>query len=101
MLVNPSEVFSVFAVVGAVAGVAVTRHAHRRPASPWWDQRVGNSILRRSDLPVGGAAAVLAAAVIAATGHHRVALAVFAVGVGAAVGAVATGFAEPLPRSSR
>jgi len=94
---KPGSVFSAFAVIGVGAGVAVTRHAHRQPASPWWDQRVGTSVLRRSDLPVGGVVALLAAAALRATGRHGVALAVSALGVGAATGALATGFAEPLP----
>jgi|SRR5580698_873190 hypothetical protein len=98
MPMKPASVFSAFAVIGVGAGVAVTRHAHRKPASPWWDQRVGTSALRRSDLPVGGVVALLAAAALRATGRHRVALAVSALGVGAATGALATGFAEPLPR---
>jgi len=89
---------SAFAVIGMCAGIAVTRHAHRKPASPWWDQRAGNSRLRRSDLPVGGIAALLAAAAVRATGQHRIALAMTAIGLGAAAGALATGFAEPLPR---
>jgi hypothetical protein len=88
----------VFAALGLGAGVAVTRHAHRIPASPWWDQRVGQSKLRRSDLPAGGAVALLTAAVLHATGQRRAALAVAALGIGAAAGALGTGFAEPLPQ---
>jgi len=65
-----------FIVVGLSAGVAVTRHAHRDPASPWWDQPAGRSGLRRSDLPVGGAAALVVAAVLRGTGRCRAALAV-------------------------
>jgi hypothetical protein len=42
--------------------------------------------------------ALLAAAALRAAGRHRVALAVSALGVGAATGALATGFVEPLPR---
>jgi hypothetical protein len=74
--------------IGIGAGVAVTRHAHRRPASPWWDQRAGNSRLRRSDLPAGGTAALLAAAALRAAGQHSVALAMAAPGIGAAAGAL-------------
>jgi len=85
------------AAIGMGAGVAVTRHAHRAPASPWWDQRAGRSRLRRSDLPAGGTAALLVAAVLRGTGQRRAALAVAALGIGAAVGALATGFSEPLP----
>jgi len=86
-----------FVVLGLSAGVAVTRHAHRDPASVWWDQRAGRSRLRRSDLPAGGAAALLVAAVLRGTGRRRAALAVSALGIGAAAGAVGTGLAEPLP----
>jgi hypothetical protein len=87
------------AALGLGAGVAVTRHAHRVPASPWWDERVGRSKLRRSDLPAGGAAALLAAVVLRATGQRRAAWAVAALGAGAAAGALGTGFAEPLPQA--
>jgi len=98
--VKSGSVFSAFAVVGAAAGVAVTLHAHRKPVSAWWDQRVGDSGLRRSDLPVGGAAALLAAAALRAAGRPRAASTFVALGVGAAAGAVGTGLAEPLPRKS-
>jgi hypothetical protein len=47
------------AALGLAAGVAVTRHAHEAPSSPWWDGRVGTTPLRRSDLPLGGVAALL------------------------------------------
>jgi|SRR5450756_776938 len=93
---NPGSVTALIAI-GAGAGVAVTRHAHRAPASPWWDQRAGRSRLRRSDLPVGGTAALLVAAVLTGTGQHGAAQAAAALGIGAAVGALGTGLAEPLP----
>jgi hypothetical protein len=86
-----------FIVLGLSAGVAVTHHAHRVPASPWWDRPAGRSRLRRSDLPVGGGAALLVAAVLRGTGQRRAALAVTALGIGAAAGAIGTGLAEPLP----
>jgi hypothetical protein len=86
-----------FIVLGLSAGVAVTRHAHRAPLSPWWDQPAAGSRLRRSDLPVGGGAALLAAAVLRAAGRRRAALIVSALGIGAAAGAVGTGLADPLP----
>jgi len=86
-----------FIAVGVGAGVAVTRHAHRAPASPWWDRRAGHSRLRRSDLPAGGTAALLAAAVLRGTGQRRAAQAAAALGIGAAAGALATGFLDPLP----
>jgi hypothetical protein len=88
------------AALGLGAGVAVTRHAHRVPASPWWDERVGRSKLRRSDLPVGGAAALLTAVVLGTAGQRRAAWAIAALGIGAAAGALGTGFAEPLPPPS-
>lgn len=84
-------------VGGLGAGVVVTRRAHRVPVSPWWDQRVGHSRFRRSDLPAGGSAALIVAAVLAGAGQRSAAVAVAAVGVGAAVGAVVTGVSEPLP----
>jgi hypothetical protein len=89
------------AALGLGAGVAVTRHAHRVPASPWWDQRVGWTRLRRSDLPAGGTAALLTAAVLHGVGRRQTAMVVAALGIGAAVGTLATGFAEPLPPSPR
>jgi sphingomyelin phosphodiesterase 2 len=92
-------IVSAFAAIGMGAGVAVTRHAHRSPLSPWWDQRVGNTRLRRSDLPMGGVAALLTAAALRAAGQHTVARATTALGIGAAAGALTTGFADPLPPS--
>src|ERR1022692_418708 len=86
-----------FLAIGLGAGIAVTLRAHRAPVSPWWDQRVGRSRMRRSDLPVGGTAALLAAAVLRGTGRPGAALAVAALGTGAAVGAVGTGWTEPVP----
>src|ERR1019366_4533668 len=67
-----------FIVLGLSAGVAVTHHAHRVPASPWWDRPAGRSRLRRSDLPVGDGAALLVAAVLRGTGQRRAALALAA-----------------------
>jgi hypothetical protein len=96
---KPGSVTALIAI-GVGAGVAVTRHAHRVPASPWWDQRVGHSRLRRSDLPAGGTAALLLAAVLRGTGQRRSAQAATALGIGAAAGALATGLFEPLPPSS-
>jgi hypothetical protein len=93
-------ILTAFTAIGAAAGVAVTRHAHRAPASPWWDQRAGRSRLRRSDLPAGGTAALLVAAILRGTGQRRAAQAATALGIGAAAGALATGFLEPLPPPS-
>lgn len=85
------------AVVGLAAGVAVTRHSHRSPSSPGWAQRVGGTRFRRSDVPVGGILALLVALALQAAGRRRAAAAVAALGAGAAVGAVGTGLADPLP----
>jgi hypothetical protein len=86
-----------FIALGLGAGIAVTRRAHRAPSSPGWDRRVGRSRLRRSDLPLGGTAALVVAGVLRGAGWPRAAQAVTAVGLGAAAGAVGTGLAEPLP----
>lgn len=87
----------VAAAVGLAAGIAVTRRAHRDPISPWWDVRVGRTGLRRSDLPVGGTLAGLAAALLRRAARPRAAAIVVGLGVGAAAGAVGTGLADPLP----
>jgi hypothetical protein len=88
--------FTALVGAGLGAGVAVALRAHRAPVSPWWDQRVGCSRLRRSDLPVGGTAALLAAVAMHRAGRGPAALAATAVGIGAAAGALGTGLAEPL-----
>jgi hypothetical protein len=87
------------AAVGLGAGVAVTQHAHRDPIAPWWNERVGASNLRRSDLPVGGTVLALVALRLRVGGHRRSARVVAGIAVGAAVGAVGTGLADPLPSS--
>jgi hypothetical protein len=84
-------------LVGLAAGVIVTRQAHRKPSSPGWALRVGNTRLRRCDLPLGGSLALLAALVLAVAGHPGLAIVVAALGIGAAVGAVGTGLTDPLP----
>jgi hypothetical protein len=83
--------------IGLAAGVAVTRHAHERALSPWWDQRVGSTPLRRSDLPLGGVAALLVARALHRRGHRGAARTVAGLGLGAALGALGTGLADPLP----
>jgi hypothetical protein len=87
---------SLFAL-GLGGGVVVTLHAHRHPSAPWWDARVAQSRLRRSDLPVVGTAALTAAVVIRASGHRGAALALTGLGLGASLAATGTGFLEPLP----
>jgi hypothetical protein len=85
------------AAVGLGAAVAVTRQAHRDPISPWWDQRVASTNLRRSDLPVGGTILALIALRLRAGEHRRLGRIVAGLALGAAVGAVGTGLADPLP----
>ncbi|MEA2932907.1 MAG: hypothetical protein QOI56_1692 [Actinomycetota bacterium] len=85
------------AAVGLLAGVQVTRHSHRAPSSPAWAERVGRSRLRRSDLPVGGTLALVAALALQLAGQSGPAAVVAALGAGAAIGAVGTGLADPLP----
>jgi len=92
-----SKIPIIAVALGAAAGVAVTRHAHEAPAAPWWDERVGSTPLRRSDLPLGGAGAFLLARSLRTRGHRRTAAAVAGLGLGAALGAVGTGLLDPLP----
>ena len=84
-------------LAGLAAGVKVTRHAHVAPSSPGWAKRVGRTRLRRSDLPVGGTLALVAALVLQLAGQSGPALVVAGLGVGAAAEAVGTGLADPLP----
>lgn len=83
--------------LGAAAGVAVTRHAHASPVSPWWDERVGSTPLRRSDLPMGGTVALVLSRSLRKRGCRRTARLLGGLGVGAALGAVGTGLLDPLP----
>ncbi|WP_344440408.1 hypothetical protein [Kitasatospora nipponensis] len=85
------------AVVGLGAGVLVTRRAHRAPSSPVWARRLPGTRLRTADLPVGGTLALLAAGLLDRAGLHAAAVAAAGLALGAAVGAVGTGLAEPLP----
>jgi hypothetical protein len=89
----------VAATFGLTLGVAVTRRAHRHPSSPAWAARVGSSRLRRADLPVGGTSALVVAGVLRRAGRSKAALIVAALGLGATLGAVGTGLAEPLAPS--
>jgi len=85
------------AAAGLAAGIKVTRRSHVAPSSPGWAERVGRTRLRRSDLPVGGTLALLVAAGLQLAGQSGAALVVAGLGAGAAVGAVGTGLADPLP----
>jgi len=93
----PTAAPSAAALAGLAAGVGVTRHSHRSPSSPGWALRVGRTRLRRSDLPLGGALALLVALALRLAGRSRPAMVVAALGAGAALGAVGTGLADPLP----
>jgi hypothetical protein len=84
--------------LGIGAEVAVTQQAHRAPLSPWWDAHVATTPLRRSDLPIGGTAALVLSAWLRARGHRRQAGFVRGLGIGAAIGAVGTGLGDPLPQ---
>ncbi len=86
--------------LGVATGVVVTLRAHRAPTSPGWAKRVGNTRLRRSDLPVGFTAALLTALGLRSAGKNTAARLVAAWGVGAGIGAVGTGLAEPLEPAS-
>lgn len=88
---------AVAAGLGLAAGVAVTRRAHLDPISPWWDRRVGATRLRRSNLPMGGALALLTAAALRGSGRSGAAAVAAGLGLGAAAGAVGTGLTDPLP----
>jgi hypothetical protein len=90
-----------FVALGVVSGVIVTLRAHRAPTSPGWDKRVGRTRLRRSDLPVGFTAALLTALGLRGAGKNTAARLVAAWGIGAGIGAVGTGIAEPLEPASR
>ena len=83
--------------LGVAAGVAVTRHAHEAPVSPWWDERVGSTQLRRCDMPVGGTLALVLARRQRKHGRRRTAGILGGLGLGAALGAVGTGLLDPLP----
>ena len=77
---------------GPTAGIAVTRRLHRDPGGRW-GERLGKTRLRFANLPVGGTIAIALSMVL----PSRVAVPVRALGVGALVGAVGWGIADPLP----
>lgn len=82
---------------GLGAAIAVTQHAHTDPISPWWNERVATTNLRRSDLPVGGTVLALVALRLRLKGRRRTARVIAGLALGAALGAVGTGLADPLP----
>ena len=91
--------FWVPAAAGLAAGIVVTRHAHRAPSSPLWAKPLPGTRLRTADLPVGGTVALVAAGLLKIAGRHGAAVATAGLALGAALGALGTGIAEPLPRN--
>lgn len=82
---------------GIGAGIAVTRRLHEDPDAGTWGERLGGTRLRFANLPVGGAIAIALSLLL----PRRAAAAVRALGVGAVLGAVGWGFADPLPPSEQ
>ena len=71
------------------------------PCVPMAGPACGTRPTPRSDLPVGDAPAPLVAVVLCGARRRRAALAVTALGIGAAAGAIGTGLAEPLPPATQ
>lgn len=71
----------------------MTRRLHQDPEAGKWGERIGETRFRFANLPVGGTIAIAASVVI----PGRSAGVVRALGVGALLGAVGWGFADPLP----
>jgi hypothetical protein len=78
---------------GLGAGVKVTRRLHNDPDAGVWGKRLAGTHLRYANLPVGGTLALVAARHV----PSRLAPMVRALGVGALLGAVGWGLADPLP----
>ena len=78
---------------GLAAGLKVTSDLHSSPDAGKWGNRLGSTRLRYANLPLGGTVAIVIALLLPA----RVAKPVRALGVGAVVGAVGWGVADPLP----
>lgn len=94
---TPVRAATALFAIGLGGGVVVTRNAHRHPSSPWWEERVGRTRLRRADLPLVGTIAFALVPALRASGHRSAGVALAGLGAGAALGAVGTGLAEPLP----
>lgn len=82
---------------GLAAGIKVTRDLHDNPDAGRWGERLGPTRLRFANLPVGGTIAIGISAML----PRRAASPVRALGVGALVGAVGWGIADPLPPLGR
>lgn len=85
--------------IGLGGSAAATYRAHRNPMSPQWDDRVGDSRFRRSDLPVGGGVALALAFGSLLSGHTKAAAVLAGAGVGATVGSLGVALVDPLPAS--
>ncbi len=92
--VNPSgSITALAAVAGLAAGIAVTRHLHEDPDAGRWGRRLGRTRFRYANLPVGGTIALVMSRYL----PRGLAGPVGAIGVGALLGAVGWGLADPLP----
>lgn len=67
--------------------------------SPQWDERVGDTRFRRSDLPIGGGAAMAFAFGSLVSGHPKAAAVLAGAGLGATAGSLAVALIDPLPAS--
>jgi hypothetical protein len=84
-------------VTGTLAGVTVTSSLHRRPPEHFWAQPLPRTRRRRADLPLGGALALLLAAVAPAAMRRPLR----ALGCGAAAGCLVTALVDPLVEEER
>jgi hypothetical protein len=80
-------------LTGLGAGIVVTHRLHGDPDAGLWGERLGPTNLRYANLPVGGTIAIALSTLLA----DRPARVVRALGVGATLGAVGWGLADPLP----
>jgi hypothetical protein len=82
-------------LTGLGAGIVVTRRLHEDPEAGVWGERLGSTSLRYANLPVGGTIAIVLSSMLpdGPAGMVR------ALGMGATLGAVGWGFADPLPAS--
>jgi hypothetical protein len=90
----PSRIAQVSAfLTGLGAGIVVTHRLHEDPDAGRWGERLGPTNLRYANLPVGGTIAIALSSVLP-DGPARI---VRGLGIGATLGAVGWGFADPLP----
>jgi hypothetical protein len=82
--------------IGLGGSAAATYRAHRKPMSPEWDEPVGDTRFRRSDLPIGGAVAMALAFGSLVTGHRKAAAVLAGAGLGATAGSLGVAVMEPL-----